>query len=123
MSRYVYQEFPKTLYRINARGELESRTFAREEDVDHGWLEHGEAMRAVVNEAVAAEPAPRRYRELQDENARLKETVKFLEDELKLARARIETLEADNARAPLDAALADLAPPPPRRKRKPSSES
>lgn len=63
---YVYQEYPKTLYRMKD-GVREGRTFASEADVEPGWVDIGELDReppgwgddapvAPAATAAAAEP-------------------------------------------------------------------
>jgi len=76
-------EYPKNLYRLSKAGAVEGRLFATEEDVEPGWLEINDEMRAVMAATPVVEPErkkaalapnkmPQRVGELEQENRRLK---------------------------------------------------
>ena len=104
---YVYKEYPKSLFRIDADGNRREQVFHSAEDVTPGWVDLADLPDAkpdapaspLSNKEAAA--AGKRLVALERENLALKDTVKLYEDE----RAAMER-ETKALRDALDAAQA-----------------
>ena len=114
MSGYVYKEYPKSLFKIDADGHRRERIFNSAEEVEEGWTDLAGMPVPVVEKA--APELPRLYRELQADNAALRDSVKFLQDENSRLEREIERLTGVEL-AP-DGAAPPPEPPKPKRKRK-----
>ena len=72
MSGYEYKEYPKTLYRTDADGKRISRLFNAAEEVEEGWVDLAGMPVEPVAYVQVEQAMPKRYRQLEDENARLR---------------------------------------------------
>ena len=128
---YVYQEYPKNLYRWGATGVRESKLFRTAEEVEPGWVsidDLGEPPAAELPSqpmpGKEAASAAKRIITLEQENKRLLDTVKLYEDEsaakdreIGALREALEAAEAMLKEQGLEAPAVEPAPKTEKKKR------